>query len=167
MSKCKACLGDASRAHEKRRVAWDTRVERVNAWRESKGREPLYFWSGAPRWWGRVPEDDAEACARVFGGKTMWWDKPVGYVADEVKRALRRPPAPAKAKRDKWGQYKPLDYTLPMPTLAASSKRLANANLDRGTWTGPKAAEQYIAHRRAELGLTLSLADLPEMEVAA
>jgi hypothetical protein len=154
-TKCRACNGDAGRDHEKKLAAWDDRVASVNAWRESKGREPLHFWGGPSRWFRDPPADDADVCARVFGGKAMWWDREPGYVADEVKRALRRTPAPKKAKRDKWGAYVPLDYTLPLPTLAAQGKRLA---------AGAHDAEEYVKRTRTELGLTLALPE-PEPEV--
>lgn len=95
------------------------------------------------------------------------WLRPAGYLAEEVKRALRRSPVPPKAKRDRGGHYKPQDYRLPLPSLAASSKRLAGASLRIYEWdaqrakdvyvdeyTGPRAAERYVAYRRTELGLS-------------
>jgi hypothetical protein len=135
----------------------------------------------------RAVRDPETVHRRVFGPATVqWWERTPGYVADEVKRALRRAPIPAKAKRDRQGRYKPLNYTLPLPSLAASSKRLAGAVVTvmeerevpkgrqwtgRGyvdsdetelemvvveTFTGPKAAEQYIVYRRRQLGLDLA-----------
>ena len=72
---------------------------------------------------------------------------------------------PAKVKRNRWGRDIPIDYTLPRPTLAASSKRLAKAELGypggEEYWTGAKAAEQYVVFRREELGL-----DVAEEKVA-
>ncbi len=70
---------------------------------------------------------------------------------------LRRTVTTPKRKRDPWGNpvYKPQSYTLPKPTLVAESKRLARAVLDGGDFyaTGPQAAEQYVRHRRKQLGL--------------
>jgi hypothetical protein len=134
----------------------------------------------------------ADVCARVFGGVTNWWDKEPGYVRNEIKAALRGAPALKPHKRiprfkgDKAGPYAPQDYTLPRPTLAQSSKRLANAQIEvwedvtesRRVWdsdastytdaittepervqlfTGPKAAEQFITYRREQLGLDLEV----------
>lgn len=162
---CKACQADTGRKNDARDARRKAALEKMNARRQAIGWKEYHPWQWQ-RWYWRdsVSQDDAEVCARVFGGKAMWWEKEPGYIRDEVKAALRRSPAMAKAKRDKWGHYKPLDYSLPLPSLAASSKRLAKAviHAEDETWTGPKAAEEYIAYRRAQLGL-----DLPEVGVAA
>ena len=112
------------------------------------------------------------------------WLKPAGYVKDEVKRMLRRTiPGRTAKRKSPWHGYKPLSYTLPLPSLAATAKRLAKAELwddiepdvhpkwEGGsvgwgrvpcsyvspTWTGPRAAEEYVKHRREQLGLSLDM----------
>jgi hypothetical protein len=160
---CAACKADALGRCER----YEKALAKINRRRASIG------WSPFRHWFMRsdrmVATDDAEVCARVFGGKRMWWDREPGYVKNEVKAALRRPSVP-KAKREKaWPhRYAALDYSLPLPSLAASSKRLAKAEIvvysddpestDYETFTGPRAAEQYVAYRRAQLGLDLEVA---------
>lgn len=96
--------------------------------------------------------------------KNHWYDKEPGYVKAEIKAALRPTVVLDKprGKVDQWGvkHYPPLNYKLPGPTLDASHKRLCKAEVwcENNRWEGALAAEQYVAFRRAQLGLDLDAA---------
>lgn len=91
----------------------------------------------------------------------MWWDREPGYVRDEIAREIAYANRPAIT-------YAPEPYGTPIcamtprqlvAELTRQSKRLANAVLgEYRDYTGPRAAEEYVTARRAELGLDLEAA---------
>lgn len=94
-------------------------------------------------------------CQRMRSSTKQWYEKPAYSLPAEVKAMKRRSALDPKPK-DK----------LPMPTLAAISKRLAGAELDAGqlgVFTGPRAAEEWVKARREELGLSNEMQ--PELTV--
>lgn len=140
---CKACKRDLERDNARQ----SARLERVNEWRESRGKARINSWSIHLGMRYRVSEDNAEVCRRMHTTAPQWWEREPGYVAEEIKRALRRTKVDAglSAKRNRDGSYKAIDYTLPLPSLSASGKRLAS---------GAREVEEWVRERRYALGLS-------------
>lgn len=98
----------------------------------------------------------AVACARLRSTRPQWWEREPGYFADElaaIRRANRRPPPPplpALPKIKALSEYTPRELAA---ELAKQSKRLAAAQV--GDFSGPKAAEDWVAFRREQLGFNL------------